>query len=242
MDELQKFHFNPFEPRDRRGEWTTGTHSAAKRPAPPPVIVSHKKPEEPFVQLFHGTTEEHATGIRQSGLHAHAYTALDPTLSPSKDDAGQLVYELSANARGFSAEHPGHVFEFHVPRSQEAEYLFPAANELGYRALRKPLPASMIHAETVAPLPYWMTAPGRINLKGAGMSYEEQLEARKRAIREGVVDRWVAEGAPAELIVKRFNPDEPRGPGGKWTSGAAKRFFRTARSKQTPADKKYYDD
>jgi len=74
------------------------------------------------------------------------------------------------------------------------------------------------------------------------MSYEEQLEARKRAIREGVVDRWVAEGAPAELIVKRFNPDEPRGPGGKWTSGAAKRFFRTARSKQTPADKKYYDD
>ena len=120
-DEAERAFWNPREhPRDPEGKW---------------------------IQLWHGTTHEAAGQISKSGLHSASYDALpggmggiSPNLTPDQREAFMSAHGAHVPVGGRAA-----VVDVRIPAEKEGEYLYPAQGHMGYRALRKPLPPSMIH-------------------------------------------------------------------------------------------------
>lgn len=108
------------EPRDAGGEWIT---------------------------LWHGTSKKTARSIQKTGLTSASYGVapngmpFSPNLTPDRREALMAAHDVHV-----PPDERASVVEVRVPRDLEQEYLHPAFGHMGYRAIRKPLPPSMIYS------------------------------------------------------------------------------------------------
>ena len=127
-------------------------------PQHPPGTVEHAKPaavtlaaqmdeardaKGEWVEMYHGTLRESAEKIKREGLTSQKYGRPDyPVLTSHKGHAEKFTRD---------PDHPGRSFSMvtvRIPRDKLDEYTLddPAyGRQYGLRALKKPLPPSMIH-------------------------------------------------------------------------------------------------
>jgi hypothetical protein len=130
----------------------------------------HLQPDQ-FRELFHGTKASRVGSIRETDL-----TPPENTVSPAK---WYMLTSRPDEAMHFARADDGAMITYHVPEDKAAEYLYPGLRNgrSDLYALRKPLPASMIHRVDVTAEPRKARKP---RIKPGGL---EGLENELRKMR-----------------------------------------------------------